>query len=61
MNIIYFFDRNKALELSKKGFRYIEKFIGDKKAYQFYGTEEFLKELSSYSDSSFFISKKLCL
>lgn len=60
MDIIYIFDEEKAKMLLAKGFKYIEKNIDNKKAFQFYGTDELMKELHSKFDaSSFFVSKRL--
>lgn len=61
MNIVYILDKDKADKLKSLGFKYIEKEIDNKKAYQFFGTAELMKELNSnFEDSSFLVQKNLC-
>lgn len=61
MNIIYVFDKAKADYLYGLGFIYNEKEIDNKKAYQFFGTDEFMKSLTSnYEQSDFLVSKNMC-
>lgn len=39
----------------------MRKEMNNKKVYQFFGTDEFMKELTSQFDaSSFFVSKNMC-
>lgn len=61
MNIVYIFDKEKADYLQSLGFIYNEKEIDNKKAYQFFGTDEFMKELhSKFEQSSFLVQKNMC-
>lgn len=61
MNIIYVFDKAKADYLHSLGFIYNEKEIDNKKACQFFGTDEFMKSLTSnYEQSDFLVSKNMC-
>lgn len=61
MNIVYVFDKAKADYLHSLGFIYNEKEIDNKKAYQFFGTDEFMKSLTSnYEQSDFLVSKNMC-
>lgn len=61
MNIVYILDKAKADKLSMLGFDYQEKKINDKKVYQFFGTDNLMKELGShFEQGSFFVSKTLC-
>lgn len=61
MNIVYVFDKAKADYLNNLGFIYNEKEIDNKKAYQFFGTDEFMKALTSnYEQSDFLVSKNMC-
>lgn len=61
MNIVYVFDKAKADYLNSLGFIYNEKEIDNKKAYQFFGTDEFMKSLTSnYKQSDFLVSKNMC-
>ncbi len=61
MNIVYVFDKAKADYLYSLGFIYKEKEIDNKKAYQFFGTDEFMKSLTSnYEQSDFLVSKNMC-
>lgn len=47
--------------LVRLGFKYNEKEMDNKKVYQFFGTDELMKELTSKFDaSSFFVSKNYC-
>lgn len=60
MNIVYVFDKAKADYLHSLGFIYNEKEIDNKKVYQFFGTDEFMKSLTSnYEQSDFFVSKNM--
>ena len=61
MNIVYIFDKAKADYLHSLGFIYNEKQIDNKKAYQFFGTEELMKSLTSnFEQSDFLVSKNMC-
>lgn len=61
MNIIYIFDKTKAEYLHSFGFIYNEKEIDNKKAYQFIGTKELMKSLSSnFEQSDFLVEKNMC-
>lgn len=61
MNIVYIFDKGKADYLQSLGFIYNEKEIDNKKAYQFFGTDELMKELhSKFEQSSFLVQKNMC-
>ena len=61
MNIVYVFDKAKVDYLHSLGFIYNEKEIDNKKAYQFFGTDEFMKSLTSnYEQSDFLVSKNMC-
>lgn len=61
INIVYVLDKTKADMLASLGFKYNEKEMDNKKAYQFFGTDELMKELTSKFDaSSFFVSKNYC-
>lgn len=61
MNIIYIFDKAKADYLHSLGFIYNEKEIDNKKAYQFFGTEQLMKSLNSNFDKSdFLVQKNMC-
>lgn len=61
MNIVYVFDKAKADYLHSLEFIYNEKEIDNKKAYQFFGTDEFMKSLTSnYEQSDFLVSKNMC-
>ena len=58
MNVIYVFDQEKAKLLQNLGFKYTERNIDGKKAYQFIGTEELMKSLNSKFDRSDFLVRK---
>lgn len=61
MNIVYIFDKAKADYLQSLGFIYNEKEIDNKKAYQFFGTDELMQELhSKFEQSSFLVQKNMC-
>lgn len=61
MNIVYVFDKAKADYLHSLGFIYNEKKIDNKKAYQFFGTDKFMKSLTSnYEQGDFLLSKNMC-
>lgn len=61
MGIVYIFERTKADLLLSLGFKYIEKNIDNKKAYQFIGTDELIKELNSnFESNSFLFQKNMC-
>lgn len=61
INIVYVLDKTKADMLASLGFKYNEKEMDNKKVYQFFGTDELMKELTSKFDaSSFFVSKNYC-
>ena len=61
MNIVYIFAKEKADYLHNLGFIYNEKVIDNKKAYQFFGTDELMKELhSKFEQSSFLVQKNMC-
>ena len=61
MNIVYIFDKAKADYLHSLGFIYNEKGIDNKKAYQFFGTDELMKSLASnFEQSDFLVSKNMC-
>lgn len=50
-----------AEKLACLGFLYKEKVFKNKIAYEFFGTEELMKELNSNFDkSSFFMTKNMC-
>ena len=60
MNIVYIFDKTKADYLHSLGFIYNEKEIDNKKAYQFLGTDELMKSLTSnFEQSDFLVSKNM--
>lgn len=46
MNIVYVFEKAKADYLHSLGFICNEKEIDNKKVYQFFGTDEFMKSLT---------------
>ncbi len=61
MDIVYIFDKTKADYLNSLGFVYNEREIGNKKAYQFFGTEELIKSLASnFEQSDFLVQKNMC-
>ena len=61
MNIVYIFDKAKADYLHSLGFIYNEKEIDNKKTYQFFGTDELMKSLTSnFERSDFLVSKNMC-
>lgn len=61
MNIVYVFEKAKADYLHSLGFICNEKEIDNKKVYQFFGTDEFMKSLTSnYEHSDFLLSKNMC-
>lgn len=60
MNIVYIFDKAKADYLHSLGFIYNEKEINNKKAYQFFGTDELMRSLNSnFEQSDFLVSKNM--
>lgn len=61
INIVYVLEKTTADTLVSLGFKYNEKEMDNKKVYQFFGTDELMKELTSKFDaSSFFVSKNYC-
>lgn len=61
INIVYVLEKTTADTLVGLGFKYNEKEVDNKKVYQFFGTDELMKELTSKFDaSSFFVSKNYC-
>lgn len=61
INIVYVLEKATANTLASLGFKYNEKEMNNKKVYQFFGTDELMKELTSKFDaSSFFVSKNYC-
>lgn len=61
INIVYVLEQTTADTLESLGFKYNEKEMDNKLVYQFFGTDELIKELTSKFDaSSFFVSKNYC-
>ena len=61
MKIVHIIDADKAQLLKNMGYQCQEKYIGDKKVYEFFGTDDLLKELSSkFEQGSFLLQKNMC-
>lgn len=61
MNTLNFFNKEKADELSKLGFRYVKQRVGeDKFVYVFINTPELMKNVNGkFSQNDFYIGKTL--
>ena len=61
MDMVDICDKAIADFLHSFGFIYNEKEIDNKKAYQFFGTEELIKSLNSkFEQSDFLVQKNMC-